>query len=70
MAEIDMAILIDERGMSTLQWRAIGLCAVAAMLGGYDTQSIAFAAPAIASAASVASRSRAPPGEPARRAPG
>lgn len=49
MADIDIAKLIDERGMSPLQWRAIGLCAVVAMLDGYDTQSIAFAAPAIAS---------------------
>lgn len=45
---IEISQLIDERPVSRLQWRAIGLCALVAMFDGFDTQAIAFAAPAIA----------------------
>ncbi|WP_066967584.1 MFS transporter [Rhizorhabdus dicambivorans] len=48
MATVEISRLIDERKVSGLQWRAIGFCGLVALLDGFDTQSVAFAAPAIA----------------------
>ena len=44
----DITGLIDERPVSPLQWRVFALCALVAVCDGFDTQSIAFAAPTIA----------------------
>ena len=43
-----LALLIDDQPMSGLQACIVALCAVIAMLDGFDTQSIAFVAPVIA----------------------
>ena len=48
MATVEISRLIDERGVSALQTRAIGFCGLVALLDGFDTQSVAFAAPAVA----------------------
>lgn len=44
---IGAALPAGEAAAGTLQRRAIGLCALVAMLDGFDTQSIAFVAPVI-----------------------
>jgi AAHS family 4-hydroxybenzoate transporter-like MFS transporter len=46
--EFDVSALINRSRLSTLQSRAIFLCAMVAILDGFDTQAIAFVAPAIA----------------------
>ncbi|PZU60439.1 MAG: MFS transporter [Brevundimonas sp.] len=46
---IDVAREIDARKISGLQWRVFILCGLVALCDGFDTQSIAFAAPSIAS---------------------
>lgn len=45
---IDVAALIDESRIGALQVRVFGFCLLVSMLDGFDTQSIAFVAPAIA----------------------
>ena len=45
--------LIDASSLSPPQWIVIGLCALVAMIDGFDTQSIGLAAPDIAAAWSV-----------------
>ncbi len=47
-SKIDVEKLIDESPLSGFQLVVIGLCAFIAMLDGFDTQSIAFVAPMIA----------------------
>ncbi|MEL7454810.1 MAG: MFS transporter, partial [Pseudomonadota bacterium] len=44
---IDLASVIDARPISLFQWRVVGLCAVVAILDGFDTQAIAFVAPIV-----------------------
>ena len=44
---LDVAALIDGRGIGPAQWRVIGLCALVAMLDGLDLQSIGLAASAM-----------------------
>jgi MFS transporter, AAHS family, 4-hydroxybenzoate transporter len=46
--EFDPGAIIDRSRLSVLQWRTITLCAMVAMLDGFDTQAIAFVAPVIA----------------------
>jgi AAHS family 4-hydroxybenzoate transporter-like MFS transporter len=46
--ELDLSAIIDRSRLSALQWRAILLCAMVAILDGFDTQAIAFVAPVIA----------------------
>jgi MFS transporter, AAHS family, 4-hydroxybenzoate transporter len=46
--EFDVSAIIDRSRLSALQWRAILLCAMVAILDGFDTQAIAFVAPVIA----------------------
>jgi AAHS family 4-hydroxybenzoate transporter-like MFS transporter len=46
--EIDVSAVIDRSRLSPLQWRTIALCAMVAILDGFDTQAIAFVAPVIA----------------------
>lgn len=48
--KIDVVELIDQQPISAFQIRLIVLCALVAMLDGFDTQSIAFVAPIIAGA--------------------
>lgn len=45
---VDAAAIVGEAGIGRFQLTAIGLCAVVALFDGFDTQAIAFAAPAIA----------------------
>src|ERR1700734_1607677 len=45
----DLESIIDSTSVSTLQVLVIVLCAMVAMMDGFDTQSIAFVAPEIAS---------------------
>ena len=40
--------MIDRSRPSALQWRVTSLCAMVAILDGFDTQAIAFVAPVIA----------------------
>lgn len=47
---VDIAAVIDAAAVSGFQIRTIGLCFLLAMIDGFDTQSIAFVAPAIAEA--------------------
>ncbi|MGA7803953.1 MFS transporter, partial [Bradyrhizobium sp.] len=56
MAErvLDVAALIETRGIGPAQWRVIGLCAVVAMLDGMDLQSIGLAAPAMSAELHIA----------------
>lgn len=44
----DVAQLIDQSPLGRYQIRAIVLCALVALLDGFDTQAIAFVAPVIA----------------------
>jgi MFS transporter, AAHS family, 4-hydroxybenzoate transporter len=44
---LDVAALIDESPVGALQVRVFALCLLVSMLDGFDTQSIAFVAPAI-----------------------
>ena len=44
-APVDIETLIDERPLSAFQAWSIGLCALVALLDGFDTLSIGFAAP-------------------------
>jgi MFS transporter, AAHS family, 4-hydroxybenzoate transporter len=46
--EFDVSAIIDRSRLSALQSRAILLCAMVAILDGFDTQAIAFVAPVIA----------------------
>ncbi len=46
--DINVTRLIDERPMGGLQWLVFGLCALAALLDGADSQSIGVAGPLIA----------------------
>lgn len=39
--------LFDERPVSAVQWRVIGLCALCMVIDGYDVQAMAYAAPAL-----------------------
>ena len=50
---IDVAEVIDGRPIGLFQSRLILLCALVAMLDGFDTQSIGFASPAIAPALGI-----------------
>jgi MFS transporter, AAHS family, 4-hydroxybenzoate transporter len=45
---IDVAAIIDRGQLGRLQWVTILLCALVAILDGFDTQAIAFVAPVIA----------------------
>jgi MFS transporter, AAHS family, 4-hydroxybenzoate transporter len=47
---IDLARFVDERRIGRFQLLVIGLCALTVFLDGFDTQSIAFVAPALAEA--------------------
>lgn len=47
-ARVDVAAVIDRTHLAPLQWRTIALCALIAILDGFDTQAIAFVAPVIA----------------------
>jgi AAHS family 4-hydroxybenzoate transporter-like MFS transporter len=47
---IDIVSVIDDAPLSALQWRVFTLLFVISMLDGYDTQAIAFVAPAISKA--------------------
>ena len=47
-ARVDVAAVIDGAPIGALQVRVFGMCLLVSMLDGFDTQSIAFAAPAIA----------------------
>lgn len=49
-SQIDVNALIDGRKLGRFQLTAIALCALVALMDGFDTQSIAFAAPAITEA--------------------
>jgi AAHS family 4-hydroxybenzoate transporter-like MFS transporter len=53
--EFDVSAIIDRSRLSALQWRAILLCAIVAILDGFDTQAIAFVAPVIARELNIAS---------------
>ena len=48
LAYLDITQLIDDRALSRFQILVIALCGFIAMLDGFDTQAIAFVAPAIA----------------------
>jgi AAHS family 4-hydroxybenzoate transporter-like MFS transporter len=48
-----LSSLIDDERISTYQLGVIALCALIAMLDGFDTQAIAFTAPAIAVALNI-----------------
>ncbi len=48
LAHLDITQLIDDRALSRFQILVIALCGFIAMLDGFDTQAIAFVAPAIA----------------------
>jgi AAHS family 4-hydroxybenzoate transporter-like MFS transporter len=48
--KIDLEALIDTRPLSSPQFRVVGLCALVAMIDGFDTQSIALVAPEVATA--------------------
>jgi len=44
---VDIAALVDERGMTPYQWVIIALSAAVVFLDGYDAQSIGFVAPSL-----------------------
>lgn len=39
--------LFDGRPVTTMQWRALGLCALCMVIDGFDVQAMAYAAPAL-----------------------
>lgn len=45
---IDVSAAIDARPIGAFQWRVVALCAVIAILDGFDTQAIAFVGPVVA----------------------
>jgi AAHS family 4-hydroxybenzoate transporter-like MFS transporter len=59
-AKLNLEALIDSAALRSFHFMVIGCCALTAMLDGFDTQSIAFVVPDIATAWSI---------EPARFAP-
>ena len=44
---IHISTFIDDHEISLFQWRVVGLCALIAIIDGFDTQAIAFVAPVI-----------------------
>jgi len=44
---VDIDRLLDERGLTMLQWQVVGICALVAFVDGLNTLSIGIAAPAI-----------------------
>ncbi len=47
---IDIAAVMDERPFSGLQRRVVALCALVALIEGFDTQTVGFVAPALSKA--------------------
>lgn len=54
MASVDFARVVDDGRLGRFQVTVLGLCALAALLDGFDTQAIGYTAPAIAKALALA----------------